>query len=171
MTELILDEYNMRALPPRERLNKVKDIFARNEQDESLRWDAVWIAGEIAEGIVDADRRNDPMFAEIADLMVWILFNDDNGVVKHEAAFQIGLRNMRDKIPDLVHCITDKNEKALVKHEALEALSLMRVHECKDLLMFMAEDSNDVVSETAIIVLKRLDRLKTMGDFKGEGIL
>jgi hypothetical protein len=48
------------------------------------------------------------MQEEIANLMVWVLNNEKNGIVKHEAAFQIGLRNMRDKIPDFftVHKMT-----------------------------------------------------------------
>ena len=96
--EIIFDEYDMRKLPPRERLDKIKYIF-RNERDESIRWDSVWLAGEITE-VIDKD---DPMYDEIADLMVWILLNDDNGIVKHEAAFQIGLRNMKSKIPDLIN--------------------------------------------------------------------
>jgi len=84
--EIIFDEYDTRKLPPRERLDKIKHIL-RKEKDESIRWDSVWLAGEIIE-VIDKD---DPIFAEIADLMVWVLNNDNNGIVKHEAAFQIGV--------------------------------------------------------------------------------
>ena len=96
MTNVILDEYDLRELPPRERLDKIKEIL-RDEEDESIRWDAVWLAGEI----IDTEHLKlfDRMQTEIADLMVWVLKNEKNGIVKHEAAFQIGLRNMRDKIP------------------------------------------------------------------------
>ena len=163
--EIIFDEYDMRKLPPRERLDKIKYIF-RNERDESIRWDSVWLAGEITE-VIDKD---DPMYDEIADLMVWILLNDDNGIVKHEAAFQIGLRNMKSKIPDLINsALNDKKE--LVRHEAIEALGLMRAHECKETLRKMIEDSSEAVKETAIFVLKRLDRLKNRGPYKGEAII
>ncbi len=158
--EIIFDEYDMRKLPPRERLDKIIQIL-RNERDESIRWDSVWLAGEITE-VIDKD---DPIFAEIADLMVWVLLNDDNGIVKHEAAFQIGLRNMKAKIPYL----NDKNE--LVRHEAIEALGLMRAHGCKETLRKMIEDPSDAVRETAVFVLKRLDRLTNRGDYKGEAIL
>ena len=92
--EIIFDEYDTRKLPPRERLGKIIHIL-RHEKDESIRWDSVWLAGEITE-VIGID---DPIFAEIAGLMVWVLINDDNGIVKHEAAFQIGVRNMRNKIP------------------------------------------------------------------------
>ena len=163
--EIIFDEYDMRKLPPRERLDKIKYIF-RNERDESIRWDSVWLAGEITE-VIDKD---DPMYDEIADRMVWILLNDDNGIVKHEAAFQIGLRNMKSKIPDLINsALNDKKE--LVRHEAIEALGLIRAHECKETLRRMSEDPSEVVRETAIFVLKRLDRLTNRGPYKGEAIV
>jgi hypothetical protein len=163
--EIIFDEYDMRKLPPRERLDKIIQIL-RNERDESIRWDSIWLAGEITEGI----DKDDPLYAEIADLMVWVLLNDDNGIVKHEAAFQIGLRNMKAKIPYLINsALNDKKE--LVRHEAIEALGLMRAHGCKETLRNMLEDPSDAVRETAIFVLKRLDRLTNRGDYRGEAIL
>jgi HEAT repeat protein len=165
LMEIIFDEYDMRKLPPRERLDKIIHIL-RNEIDESVRWDSVWLAGEITE-VIDI---GDPVFAEIADLMVWVLLNDDNGIVKHEAAFQIGVRNMKDRIPSLINsALNDKNE--LVRHEAIEALGLMRAHECKETLGKMLEDPSDAVRETAVFVLKRLDRLTNRGGYKVEAIL
>jgi HEAT repeat protein len=129
--EVIFDEYDMRKLPPREQLDKITQIL-RNEKDESIRWDSIWLAGEITE-VIDID---DPIFAEIADLMVWVLLNDNYGIVRHEAAFQIGVRNMRAKIPYLINsAVNDKNE--LVRHEAIEALGLMRDHGCKEMLKNM----------------------------------
>jgi HEAT repeat protein len=163
--EIIFDEYELRTLPPRERLDKIIQILI-NERDESIRWDSVWLAGEITE-VIDID---DPILGEIADLMVWVLLNDDNGIVKHEAAFQIGVRNMRSKIPNLINsALNDNNE--LVRHEAIEALGLMRAHECKETLKSMLEDPSDVVRETAVFVLKRLERLTNRGDYKVEAIL
>lgn len=102
--------------------------------------------------------------------MVWVLNNDDNGIVRHEAAFQIGLHNMREKIPDLINSIlNDKSD--LVKHEAIEALGLLRDHGSKETLTKMLEDKGEAVSETAAFVLKRLERLKDRGEYKGEAIL
>jgi hypothetical protein len=163
--EVIFDEYDTRKLPPRKRLDKIIQIL-RNERDESIRWDSVWLAGEITE-VIDIDN---PLFSEIADLLVWVLLNDDNIIVKHEAAFQIGVRNMRSKIPYLIKSALN-DESELVRHEAIEALGLMRAHECKKTLIKMLEDPNDAVRETAAFVLKRLDRLKNSGDYKVEAIL
>lgn len=157
----------MRNLPPRQRLDKVIQVLKNgNERDESIRWDCIWLAGEITEAV----GKDDPIYTEIAELMVWVLNNDDNGIVRHEAAFQIGLHNMREKIPDLVNSIlNDKSD--LVKHEAIEALGLLRDHGSKETLRKMLEDKGEAVSETAAFVLKRLERLKDRGEYKGEAIL
>jgi HEAT repeat protein len=165
--EFVFDEYNMRNLPLRQRLDKVIQVLKNgNERDESIRWDCIWLAGEITEAV----SKDDPIYTEIAELMVWVLNNDDNGIVRHEAAFQIGLHNMRAKIPDLINSIlTDKSN--LVKHEAIEALGLLRDHGSKETLRKMLEDKDDAVRETAAFVLKRLERLKDRGEYKGEAIL
>jgi HEAT repeat protein len=166
--DVIFDEYDMRKLPPRQRLDKIMQVL-KNERDESIRWDSIWLAGEITEELINTD--DDPIFDEIADLMVWVLRNDDNGVVKHEAAFQIAVRNMRAKIPELMNSAqNDKSE--LVRHEATEGLGLIRAHESKEMLQKMAwQDRSPAVRETAAFVLKRLDRLKNSGDYKAESIL
>jgi HEAT repeat protein len=166
--DVIFDEYDMRKLPPRQRLDKIMQVL-KNERDESIRWDSIWLAGEITEELINTD--DDLIFDEIADLMVWVLRNDDNGVVKHEAAFQIAVRNMRAKIPELMNSAqNDKSE--LVRHEATEGLGLIRAHESKEMLQKMAwQDRSPAVRETAAFVLKRLDRLKNSGDYKAESIL
>ena len=166
MSRHVMDEGNIRKLPRRERLDKCITIL-KNSNDESMRWDAVWLAGEIAEM---ADPK-DPIFDEIADLMCWILENDDNGVVKHEAAFQIAARNMRKKIPNLVDsALNDKS--GLVKHESLESLGLMRAFETKELIVKALTDPDPDVSVTAAFVLKRFARLEnTESEYKPYKIL
>jgi len=154
MSRHVMDEGNIRKLQPRERLDRCITIL-KNSNDESMRWDAVWLAGEIAE-VIDP---KDPIFDEVADLMCWVLENDDNGVVKHEAAFQIAARNMRKKIPDLVNSALN-DESALVKHESLESLGLMRAFEAKELITEALTDPDPAVSTTAVFVLKRFARLE-----------
>ena len=166
MSRHVLDEQDIRKLPLRERLDKCSSIL-KNSNDESLRWDAVWLAGEIAE-ISDP---NDPIFNEVADLMVWILENDDNGVVKHEAAFQIAARNMRKKIPDLVNSILN-DKSGLVRHEAIESLGLMRAFETEEMILKFASHQNPDVRQTAAFVLKRFARLKNLKEqYKPSNIL
>ncbi len=155
MSKIILDEGKLRDLPIRERLDKCA-LIIKNDTDESLRWDAVWLAGEIAEMSPDS-----LLFNEVADLMVWVLKNDDNGVVKHEACYQIAARNMREKIPDLIQTALNDNS-VIAKHEAIESLGLMRAFDSKDLLFRAMEDPDSDVKETAAFVLKRLHRLEKL---------
>lgn len=158
MSRIILDENNLRSLPMEKRLKRCMEIIQK-ESDESLRWDAVWLAGEIAE-IVGPESL---MFTEVASLMAWVLKNDVNGVVKHEACYQIAARNMRQQIPDLVQtALTDTS--IVARHEALESLGLMRSFESMKLISEATRDPNPDVKETAIFVLKRLQRLENLDE-------
>lgn len=161
----IFDDNSIRDLPIAERLEQCEKII-KMENDESKRWDAVWLAGEIAENKTDRD----PEFNKVADLMAWILENDDNNVVKHEACYQIAARNMRKKIPDLIKsALTDKS--GLTKHEALESLGLMRATEAVDLIREAMNDPNDDVRQTAVFVIKRLKRMQDAGDYEPSKII
>ena len=100
----IYDENKLRNLSDEERLRTCEYIL-KNDSDESKRWDAVWLIGELAEN----KEQDDDIFKQVADLMEWVLENDDNGVVKHEACYQIAGRNMRSKISTLVNsALNDK---------------------------------------------------------------
>ena len=154
MSKFVMDESELRKLSIQERFAKCNEIL-RTSDDESLRWDAVWLAGEIAEKCGSTD----PMFEKVSDLMCWVLENDDNGVVKHEAAFQIAARNMRNKIPDLINSVLN-DKSGLVKHEALEALGLMQASETRNFVSKALADPNPDVYQTAAFVIKRFDRLK-----------
>jgi HEAT repeat protein len=161
----IYDENKLRELPVDVRLSTCERII-KNDSDESKRWDAIWLVGEIAEKR-DAE---DPMFVKAADLMEWVLKNDDNGVVKHEACYQIAGRNMRTKIPVLVEsALNDKS--ILTKHEAIESLGLMRAFEAVDLIRDAEIDPSIDVRETARFVIKRLQRLQNQGEYKPADIL
>jgi HEAT repeat protein len=154
MHQSILDEQELWKLPPKQRLQRCEDIL-KNEKDESKRWDAVWVVGEMAE----KRDNDDPIYNGVADLLVWVLQNDDNAVVKHEASFQIAARNMRSKIPDLIaHVETDPS--GLAKHEAIEALGLMRAFEAEEMVKKHCTHPNPDVKQTAEFVLKRLERFK-----------
>ena len=150
----LLDENNIRSLSPDERFLVCEQIL-KNEKDESKRWDAVWLIGELAEKKVP----NDPMFNKVSDVLEWVLNNDDNGVVKHEACFQVAARNMRKKINVLVNTAL-YNKSILAKHEAIESLGLMRAFEAEPLIRKALNDPSHDVRETAEFVLKRFERLK-----------
>jgi hypothetical protein len=161
----IYDENKLRELPVDQRLSMCERII-KNDSDESKRWDAIWLVGEIAE----KRDSEDPVFAKAADLMEWCLKNDDNGVVKHEACYQIAGRNMRSKIPCLVEsALNDKS--ILTKHEAIESLGLMRAFEAVDLIRDAEVDPSIDVRETARFVIKRLQRLQDQGEYKPAEIL
>ncbi|WP_016940320.1 HEAT repeat domain-containing protein [Candidatus Nitrosopumilus sediminis] len=161
----IYDENNLRDLPEAQRFSMCERII-KNDSDESKRWDAVWLIGELAEN----RDPEDPMFIKSADLMEWVLKNDDNGVVKHEACYQIAGRNMRSKIPALVEsALNDKS--ILTKHEAIESLGLMRAFDAIDLIRDAEIDPSIDVRETARFVIKRLQRLQNQGEYKPAEIL
>lgn len=161
----LLDENNIRSLPPDERFLKCEQIL-KNEIDESKRWDAVWLIGELAEN----KEPSDPMFQKVSDVLEWVLKNDNNGVVKHEACFQVAARNMRDKIPVLVNTALH-NQSILAKHEAIESLGLMRAFEAESLIKKALDDPSADVQETASFVLKRFERLRNSGVYKPSDIL
>jgi len=161
----VFDESKMRELSDEDRFIACERIL-KSEADESKRWDAVWLIGELAENKTESD----PMFNKVADVIEWVLKNDNNGVVKHEASFQIAARNMRQKIPVLVDAaLYDKS--VLTKHESIEALGLMRAFEAEDLIRKTLDDPSIDVRETAGFVLKRFDRLKDHGEYKPCNIL
>ena len=164
LSSIILDDKNLRNLPPEERFSKCESII-KGDHDESLRWDAVWIAGELANDLSQIS-----MFNKVSDLMAWVLKNDKNGVIKHEACYQIAARNMRKNIPNLVEASLS-NESVLTRHEALESLGLMRAFECEDLIKKALEDPSPDVRETAEFVLKRFKRLRNLGQYVPSPIL
>lgn len=165
MALLIFDDNKIRELPLVQRLDRCKEII-QNEKDESKRWDAVWLAGELAEN----STKGEPIFDQVADLMEWVLEHDDNNVVKHEACYQIAARNMRAKIPALIKAaLNDKS--GLTKHEALESLGLMRATEATDLIKDALEDPLEDVKQTAQFVIKRLKRMEDAGAYNPSQII
>ena len=161
----IHDENSIRELPDEQRFDTCERIL-KNESDESRRWDAVWLIGELAED----KKPGDPMFDRVADVMSWVLKNDDNGVVKHEACYQIAARNMRTQIPVLVDASLN-DSSTLTKHEALESLGLMRAFEVENLIQKARDDPSKDVRETAEFILKRFNRMKAEGEYKPTDIL
>ncbi len=161
----LIDEGKIRELNDEERFVACEYIL-KNESDESKRWDAVWLVGELAEN----KNEGNSMFDKVAEIMGWVIKNDNNGVVKHEACYQIAARNMRKMIPILIDAALF-DTSILTKHEALESLGLMRAFEVENLIKKAAEDPSVDVRETAGFVLKRFDRMKNTGKYEPTNIL
>jgi HEAT repeat protein len=165
MVIALIDENKVRELPDEQRF-AICEKTLKTDNDESKRWDAVWLAGELAEN----KNENDSMFQKVSELMEYVLKNDDNGVVIHEACFQIAARNMRNKIPALADTGV-YHTSVLAKHEAIEALGLMRAFEAESLIKKALDDPSVDVRETAQFVLKRFARLYNQGEYKPYNIL
>ena len=149
---LAIDENNIRSLFPEERFQKLEHVL-KNCKDESERWDAVWLAGEIAA----ETNPNDLLFKKIADLFAYVLRYDDNIIVRHEVGYQIAGRNMREKIPDLVwSALNDPND--LVRHESTECLGIIHADDEIEAIKKAANDPSKNVRDTALFVLKRMKR-------------
>lgn len=150
----VYEQSPMLMMPVRERISLCASII-ENDQDESLRGEAVWVLG----ATVNELRPDDQLRNEIGELLEYVLQHDKNDVVKHEACFQLGEYNLTKKIPALVRAaLCDRSE--LVRHEAVEALGLIQAFDQRAVLQQALKDEKDCVRQTAAFVLKQLDRLE-----------
>ena len=156
MAQAAFDEKEIRLLPAEKRLEKLESTL-KISSDESERWDAVWMTGEIAADAGEGAH----LYNKVADLFSWILKNDNNSIVRHEVFYQIAGRNMMHKVPDLIESGLH-DQSALVRHEAIECLSIIHAHDKDTLAAFeeATKDPNESVRETADFVLKRVYRTK-----------
>jgi len=152
---IVYEQSSLLQIPVKDRINTCVSIL-RNDEDESLRGEAVWVLGATASQV---DKLSE-LWAQIADALEYVLINDDNAVVKHEACFQIGEHNITTKIPILVNsALHDPSEP--VRHEAVEAMGLLQGFDHRDSLRTAEKDPVDAVRQTAIFVMKQLDRLES----------
>lgn len=154
----------IKKLPLQERYERLEQVFKTSE-DESERWDAVWLGGEIP---VEVDLKG-PLFEKMTDLFAWVLKNDPNDVVRHEVCYQIAARNMRRIIPELAHA-ANYDPSSLVRHEATECLMIIRAVDQIDAIKRSLKDENESVRNTARLVLKRMQRYKSEFDAKSEWV-
>jgi len=149
---LAIDEQSIRSLPIGKRLASLNDIL-KNNNDESVRWDAVWLLGEIVAQLNSEDR----FFKKVSDLCAYVLRHDDNIIVRHEICYQIAGRNMREKIPDLAwSALNDPSD--LVRHEATECLGIIHADDEIETIKKATKDPSQTVRDTAFFVLKRMKR-------------
>ncbi|MHA7733566.1 HEAT repeat domain-containing protein [Nitrosopumilus sp. S6] len=162
----IPDEFDkiIKNLPLEERFEKIQEIF-KTSKDESERWDAVWLGGEIP---VEVNLKG-PLFEKMTDLFAWVLKNDPNDVVRHEVCYQIAARNMRRIIPDLAYA-ANYDPSPLVRHEATECLMIIRATDQIDAIQRSLKDENESVRNTAKLVLKRMNRYKSQFNAESEWV-
>ena len=162
----IFDEFDksIKRLPLEERFKKIEEIF-KTSDDESERWDAVWIGGEIP---VEVNLQG-PLFEKMVDLFAWVLKNDSNDIVRHEVCYQIAARNMRRIIPELAHA-ANYDPSPLVRHEATECLMIIRATDQMDAIKRSMNDQNVSVQNTAKLVLKRMKRYKSQFNAQSEWV-
>ena len=156
-----LTESKLNELPPKQRLAKMIKLI-QYSNDESQRWDCICLCGELyhkldERGYNFSSEEISSMKAEISKLFKWVLKTEKNCVVLHEACYHIAARNLRELIPDLVHCAMH-NKSILGRHEALESLGLMNAQEAKVEIKRALVDKIKDVRQTAQFVLKRMSR-------------
>lgn len=164
MKQKIWDEYALAGLPLRERLDKCTHLIKTSKR-KPQRWIAIYAAGEICYVL----EKDDPMRLEIGELMVYVIKHEKDDVVKHEACFQLGLRNFDNHVDVLLDVAIHHRHHRISQHEAIEALGLLRTKEeyiIKSLKALALAD-DDVVRVSAKFVLELLDFLKDAGEYRG----
>ena len=151
------DDKDIRKLPHNERIIKLEAIL-KNDPDESARWDAVWMLGELAE---ETDLKGS-LFEKAGELLSWSLKHDDNSIVRHEISYQLAGRGYHKHIPDLIESAL-YDESPLVRHESCECLAIINALDSKPHIEKLLNDSDEIVQETARFVLKRMERRKNKG--------
>ena len=84
-----------------------------------------------------------------------ILKNDDNELVRHEAAFSLGQMCLRSGVPPLEDAT--KNDPSLfVRHEAAVALGVIGSQDAKATLQKALDDPSEQVRDSAVVALSNL---------------
>ena len=154
MAQVSLDTDGIRKLPHDKRLEKLDDILKTSE-DESERWDAVWMLGELAE----ETGLKGPIFEKSGELLAWSLIHDPNSVVRHEISYQIAGRGYHKHVPELIESALH-DPSPLVRHESCECLSIIHALDSKPYVEKLLDDPVEIVRDTAKFVLKRMERTK-----------
>ncbi|MEK0368442.1 MAG: HEAT repeat domain-containing protein [Nitrosopumilus sp.] len=94
-----------------------------------------------------------------------ILKNDENELVRHEAAFSLGQMCHSNVIPSLTYA-TLNDPSMFVRHEAAIALGVVGSKEAKETLKKALNDSDKSVVESAIIALSNIQFMETLSKNK-----
>ena len=90
-----------------------------------------------------------------------VLKDDDNDLVRHEAAFSLGQLGFSSGIELLADAV--KNDPSLfVRHEAAVALGVIGSEEARKILNDALEDESEEVRDSAVVALSNLDYIKAV---------
>jgi len=90
-----------------------------------------------------------------------VLKNDENELVRHEAAFSLGQMCMSSCIPALADA-TINDPSMFVRHEAAIALGVIGSKEAKDVLEKALQDPDRPVVESAIVALSNIEFMEKL---------
>ncbi|MGH1521916.1 MAG: HEAT repeat domain-containing protein [Nitrosopumilus sp.] len=90
-----------------------------------------------------------------------VLKNDDNELVRHEAAFSLGQMCYSSSIPPLTDA-TLNDPSMFVRHEAAIALGVVGSHDAKDALEKALNDPDKPVVESAVVALSNIQFMEKL---------
>ena len=89
-----------------------------------------------------------------------VLKDDDNALVRHEAAFSLGQLGYTSGISALAYAVRS-DPSLFVRHEAAVALGVIGSEEARKTLDAALTDESEEVRESAVVALANLDYIKT----------
>jgi len=90
-----------------------------------------------------------------------VLKNDENELVRHEAAFSLGQMCYSSSIPPLVDA-TLNDPSLFVRHEAAIALGVVGSGDAKEALQKALSDPEKPVVESAVVALSNIQFMETL---------
>jgi len=94
-----------------------------------------------------------------------VLKNDENELVRHEAAFALGQMSYSSAIPPLTDA-TLNDPSMFVRHEAAIALGVVGSKEAKETLEKALNDSEKPVVESAVVALSNIEFMEKLSKNK-----
>ena len=90
-----------------------------------------------------------------------VLKNDENELVRHEAAFSLGQMCLRSGIPQLEDA-TRNDPSLFVRHEAAVALGVIGSQDAKATLQKALDDPSEQVRDSAVVALSNLKFMESL---------
>jgi deoxyhypusine monooxygenase len=98
---------------------------------------------------------------DVIEHISYVLLNDPNELVRHEAAFSLGQMGFRKGLPALIKAV-ENDPSMFVRHEAAIAIGVIGSEEGRDVLLKALNDKDREVRESAIIALSNIDYISSI---------